>query len=219
MLGRIVGVRLELGPPILGQTKAFGDGSKAEKTKGKIDGLAEFAKLAEGFVGLLRFAGSVEKGKRLGPRARRTEEVWPPDRLLFWQLSLLLASGKIGLGPADFVHALGGRDGFLGFFLFPLGKELVNLEFGEGVLGKGDTLLFVSLLFLAFIGFLLDGRHFLGVGLFLLFARSVRFLCLGDRGVLIIWLCLGVFGLLLDATSVFSGLGGSLLRAWGEGGR
>ena len=121
-----------------------------------------------------------------------------------------MASGKIGLGPADFIHALGGRDGFLGFFLFPLGKELVNLEFGEGVLGKGDTLLFVSLLFLAFIGFLLGGRHFLGVGLFLLFARSVRFLCLGDRGVLIIWLCLGVFGLLLRRNIGFLGLGRKL---------
>ena len=67
MLGRIVGVRLELGPPILGQTNAFGDGSKAgEDESGKIDGLAEFAKLAEGFVGLLRFAGSVEKVSGLG---------------------------------------------------------------------------------------------------------------------------------------------------------
>ncbi len=67
MLGRVVGVRFELGSPILGQTEAFGDGSKAgEDGSGKIDGLAEFAKLAEGFVGLLRFAGSVEKVSGLG---------------------------------------------------------------------------------------------------------------------------------------------------------
>ena len=92
---------------------------------------------------------------------------------------------------------------------FPLGKELVNLEFGEGILGEGK-LLFVSLLLLAFIGFLLGGRHFLGVGLFLLFARSVRFLGLGGRGVLIIWLCLGVFGLLLRRNIGFLGLGWKL---------
>mgnify|MGYP004069586255 CR=1 FL=1 len=61
-----------LGAPVLGQTQAFGDGSEAsEDGGGEVDGLAEFTKLAEGLVGLLRFAGGVKQVSCLGGRKNR----------------------------------------------------------------------------------------------------------------------------------------------------